>query len=113
MSLPPVQYHVEHNRAHFFLDDSSAANALHRCSHKITDTDGYKVCWCDGNVSHIAAQSLSSLISYVSLDTVSSLSSYPVPLTTNTSIYNESPQYNNLKLNMCMIYLFPNCSHAT
>lgn len=26
------------------MDDSSAANALHKCSHKITDTDGYKVC---------------------------------------------------------------------
>ncbi|XP_049441620.1 nuclear RNA export factor 1 isoform X1 [Epinephelus fuscoguttatus] len=39
----PVQYHVDHNRAHFYVDDSSAANALHKCSHKITDTDGYKV----------------------------------------------------------------------
>ncbi|TKS72260.1 Nuclear RNA export factor 1 [Collichthys lucidus] len=38
-----VTYHVDHNRAHFFLDDSSAANALHKCSHKITDADGYKV----------------------------------------------------------------------
>ncbi|XP_075960136.1 nuclear RNA export factor 1 isoform X1 [Anarhichas minor] len=39
----PVQYHVEHNRVHFYVDDSSAASALHKCSHKITDTDGYKV----------------------------------------------------------------------
>ncbi|XP_034739334.1 nuclear RNA export factor 1 isoform X2 [Etheostoma cragini] len=39
----PVQYHVDHNRVHFYVDDSSAANALHKCSHKITDTDGYKV----------------------------------------------------------------------
>ncbi|XP_029021448.1 nuclear RNA export factor 1 isoform X1 [Betta splendens] len=39
----PVQYHVDHNRVHFFIDDSPAASALHKCSHKITDTDGYKV----------------------------------------------------------------------
>ncbi|XP_033830055.1 nuclear RNA export factor 1 isoform X1 [Periophthalmus magnuspinnatus] len=39
----PVQYHVDHNRAHFYVDDLNAANALHKCSHKITDTDGYKV----------------------------------------------------------------------
>ncbi|XP_073342851.1 nuclear RNA export factor 1 isoform X2 [Pagrus major] len=38
-----VQYHVDHNRVHFYVDDSSTANALHKCSHKITDTDGYKV----------------------------------------------------------------------
>uniref|UniRef100_A0AAQ6AFR2 NTF2 domain-containing protein n=1 Tax=Amphiprion ocellaris TaxID=80972 RepID=A0AAQ6AFR2_AMPOC len=38
----PVQYHVDHNRVHFYVDDSSAASALHKCSHKITDTDGYK-----------------------------------------------------------------------
>ncbi|XP_033992990.1 nuclear RNA export factor 1 isoform X2 [Trematomus bernacchii] len=39
----PVQYHVDHTRAHFYVDDSSTANALHKCTHKITDTDGYKV----------------------------------------------------------------------
>ncbi|XP_068181363.1 nuclear RNA export factor 1 isoform X2 [Antennarius striatus] len=39
----PVQYHVDHNRVHFYVDDSSASTALHKCSHKITDTDGYKV----------------------------------------------------------------------
>uniref|UniRef100_A0A7N6AFZ5 Nuclear RNA export factor 1 n=1 Tax=Anabas testudineus TaxID=64144 RepID=A0A7N6AFZ5_ANATE len=39
----PVQYHVDHNRVHFYVDDSAAASALHKCSHKITDTDGYKV----------------------------------------------------------------------
>uniref|UniRef100_A0A665XDZ3 Zgc:153681 n=1 Tax=Echeneis naucrates TaxID=173247 RepID=A0A665XDZ3_ECHNA len=38
-----VQYHVDHDRAHFYVDDSSAANALRKCSHKITDADGYKV----------------------------------------------------------------------
>ncbi|XP_023263122.1 nuclear RNA export factor 1 isoform X1 [Seriola lalandi dorsalis] len=39
----PVQYHVDHDRAHFYVDDSPAANALRKCSHKITDSDGYKV----------------------------------------------------------------------
>ncbi|XP_061786326.1 nuclear RNA export factor 1 isoform X1 [Nerophis lumbriciformis] len=39
----PIQYHVDHSRAHFYLDDSTAATALHKCSHKITDTNGYKV----------------------------------------------------------------------
>uniref|UniRef100_A0A4W6EYK0 Nuclear RNA export factor 1a n=1 Tax=Lates calcarifer TaxID=8187 RepID=A0A4W6EYK0_LATCA len=39
----PVQYHVDHDRAHFYVDDLSAATALRKCSHKITDTDGYKV----------------------------------------------------------------------
>ncbi|XP_037117007.1 nuclear RNA export factor 1 isoform X1 [Syngnathus acus] len=43
VTYTPVQYHVDHNRAHFYLDDAAAANALHKCSHKITDTDGYKV----------------------------------------------------------------------
>uniref|UniRef100_A0AAX7SLT0 Nuclear RNA export factor 1 n=1 Tax=Astatotilapia calliptera TaxID=8154 RepID=A0AAX7SLT0_ASTCA len=43
----PIQYHVDHNRVHFYVDDSSVASALHKCSHKITDTDGYKVCWCN------------------------------------------------------------------
>lgn len=38
------QYHVDHERAHFYVDDSPAANALRKCTHKITDTDGYKVC---------------------------------------------------------------------
>uniref|UniRef100_A0A673AV62 NTF2 domain-containing protein n=1 Tax=Sphaeramia orbicularis TaxID=375764 RepID=A0A673AV62_9TELE len=45
----PVQYHVDHHRVHFYLDDSATANALHKCSHKITDTDGYKVCWNNYN----------------------------------------------------------------
>ncbi|XP_034545329.1 nuclear RNA export factor 1 isoform X2 [Notolabrus celidotus] len=43
VTYSPVQFHVDHNRAHFYVDDSSAANALHKCSHKITDKDGYKV----------------------------------------------------------------------
>uniref|UniRef100_A0A669CQD7 Nuclear RNA export factor 1 n=1 Tax=Oreochromis niloticus TaxID=8128 RepID=A0A669CQD7_ORENI len=47
VTYTPVQYHVDHNRVHFYVDDSSVASALHKCSHKITDTDGYKVCWCN------------------------------------------------------------------
>ncbi|XP_041653355.1 nuclear RNA export factor 1 isoform X2 [Cheilinus undulatus] len=43
VTYTPVQYHVDHYRAHFYVDDSSAATALHKCSHKITDSDGYKV----------------------------------------------------------------------
>ncbi|CAG5990212.1 unnamed protein product [Menidia menidia] len=43
VSYTPVHYHVDHNRVHFFVDDSAAANALHKCSHKITDSDGFKV----------------------------------------------------------------------
>ncbi|KAM9376627.1 nuclear RNA export factor 1 [Pholidichthys leucotaenia] len=39
----PIQYHVDHNRVHFYVEEYAAANALHKCSHKITDTDGYKV----------------------------------------------------------------------
>ncbi|XP_054889951.1 nuclear RNA export factor 1 isoform X2 [Poeciliopsis prolifica] len=39
----PVQYHVDHHRAHFYVEDSAAATALRKCSHKITDSDGYKV----------------------------------------------------------------------
>lgn len=39
-----LQYHIDHNRAHFYIDDSATATALHKCSHKITDRDGYKVC---------------------------------------------------------------------
>uniref|UniRef100_A0A669FB64 Nuclear RNA export factor 1 n=1 Tax=Oreochromis niloticus TaxID=8128 RepID=A0A669FB64_ORENI len=42
VTYTPVQYHVDHNRVHFYVDDSSVASALHKCSHKITDTDGYK-----------------------------------------------------------------------
>uniref|UniRef100_A0A8D3CXQ0 Nuclear RNA export factor 1a n=1 Tax=Scophthalmus maximus TaxID=52904 RepID=A0A8D3CXQ0_SCOMX len=38
----PVQFHVDHDRAHFYVYDTSAAIALRKCSHKITDTDGYK-----------------------------------------------------------------------
>uniref|UniRef100_A0A8C6UC98 Nuclear RNA export factor 1 n=1 Tax=Neogobius melanostomus TaxID=47308 RepID=A0A8C6UC98_9GOBI len=47
VTYTPVQYHVDHSRAHFYVDDSIAANALQKCSHKITDTDGYKVSACN------------------------------------------------------------------
>uniref|UniRef100_A0A8C7ZLQ1 Nuclear RNA export factor 1a n=1 Tax=Oryzias sinensis TaxID=183150 RepID=A0A8C7ZLQ1_9TELE len=40
----PVQFHVDHNRVHFYVDDHNTANALLKCSHKITDSEGYKVC---------------------------------------------------------------------
>ncbi|XP_035267113.1 nuclear RNA export factor 1 isoform X2 [Anguilla anguilla] len=39
----PIQYHTEGNRAQFFVDDASTANALSKVSRKITDTEGYKV----------------------------------------------------------------------
>uniref|UniRef100_A0A3P9JJ52 Nuclear RNA export factor 1 n=1 Tax=Oryzias latipes TaxID=8090 RepID=A0A3P9JJ52_ORYLA len=39
----PVQFHVDHNRVHFYVDDHNTANALLKCSHKITDSEGYKV----------------------------------------------------------------------
>ncbi|XP_013861347.1 nuclear RNA export factor 1 isoform X2 [Austrofundulus limnaeus] len=39
----PIQYHSDHSRVHFYVEDSAAANALLKCSHKITDSDGYKV----------------------------------------------------------------------
>uniref|UniRef100_A0A8C2XHT6 Nuclear RNA export factor 1a n=1 Tax=Cyclopterus lumpus TaxID=8103 RepID=A0A8C2XHT6_CYCLU len=38
-----VQFYVDQNRVHFYVDESSVATALHKCTHKITDTDGYKV----------------------------------------------------------------------
>nr|XP_043897071.1 nuclear RNA export factor 1 isoform X1 [Solea senegalensis] len=43
VTFTPVQFHVDHDRAHFYVDDAPAAFALRKCSHKITDTDGYKV----------------------------------------------------------------------
>uniref|UniRef100_A0A8C9R5X6 Nuclear RNA export factor 1 n=1 Tax=Scleropages formosus TaxID=113540 RepID=A0A8C9R5X6_SCLFO len=39
----PVHYHTEGNRAQFYIDDASTANALSKVSRKITDTEGYKV----------------------------------------------------------------------
>uniref|UniRef100_A0A8C7UJJ1 Nuclear RNA export factor 1b n=1 Tax=Oncorhynchus mykiss TaxID=8022 RepID=A0A8C7UJJ1_ONCMY len=43
MPFTPVHYHVEGNRAEFFIDDSTTANALFKVSRKITDKEGYKV----------------------------------------------------------------------
>ncbi|GAA6108878.1 nuclear RNA export factor 1 [Tachysurus ichikawai] len=39
----PIQYHIEGNRAQFYIEDSSTAYALAKVSRKITDKDGYKV----------------------------------------------------------------------
>uniref|UniRef100_A0A8C7JTS5 Nuclear RNA export factor 1b n=1 Tax=Oncorhynchus kisutch TaxID=8019 RepID=A0A8C7JTS5_ONCKI len=44
MPFTPVHYHVEGNRAEFFIDDSTTANALFKVSRKITDKEGYKQC---------------------------------------------------------------------
>uniref|UniRef100_A0A8C9V1A0 Nuclear RNA export factor 1 n=1 Tax=Scleropages formosus TaxID=113540 RepID=A0A8C9V1A0_SCLFO len=43
-SVPFTPVHVGHgNRAQFYIDDASTANALSKVSRKITDTEGYKV----------------------------------------------------------------------
>lgn len=41
--FPYSQYHIDGNRAQFYIDDSVTANALLKVSRKITDKDGYKV----------------------------------------------------------------------
>ncbi|KAI7796490.1 nuclear RNA export factor 1 [Triplophysa rosa] len=38
-----VHYHTEGNKAQFYIEDSTTANALVKVSRKITDKDGYKV----------------------------------------------------------------------
>ncbi|KAM9497744.1 nuclear RNA export factor 1-like [Salvelinus alpinus] len=43
MPFTPVHYQVEGNRAQFYIDDSTTANALLKVSRKITDKEGYKV----------------------------------------------------------------------
>uniref|UniRef100_A0A8C2Z4B7 Nuclear RNA export factor 1a n=1 Tax=Cyclopterus lumpus TaxID=8103 RepID=A0A8C2Z4B7_CYCLU len=54
-----VQFYVDQNRVHFYVDESSVATALHKCTHKITDTDGYKVSWVNnGNLTLNAAAEL-------------------------------------------------------
>lgn len=45
VSPSSLQFYVDQSRVHFYVDESSVATALHKCSHKITDTDGYKVSW--------------------------------------------------------------------
>uniref|UniRef100_A0A8C7N0N0 Nuclear RNA export factor 1 n=1 Tax=Oncorhynchus kisutch TaxID=8019 RepID=A0A8C7N0N0_ONCKI len=43
-SMPFTPVHVKGNRAEFFIDDSTTANALFKVSRKITDKEGYKQC---------------------------------------------------------------------
>uniref|UniRef100_A0A8C5H039 Nuclear RNA export factor 1-like n=1 Tax=Gouania willdenowi TaxID=441366 RepID=A0A8C5H039_GOUWI len=45
-SIPytPIQYHEDHNKVHFYVDDFTTASALRKCSRKVTDCDGYKQC---------------------------------------------------------------------
>ncbi|XP_067232973.1 nuclear RNA export factor 1 [Chanodichthys erythropterus] len=43
MPFHAVHYHTEGNKAQFYIDDSTTANALFKASRKITDKDGYKV----------------------------------------------------------------------
>uniref|UniRef100_A0A671Q277 Nuclear RNA export factor 1-like n=1 Tax=Sinocyclocheilus anshuiensis TaxID=1608454 RepID=A0A671Q277_9TELE len=38
-----AQYHTDGNKAQFYVEDSTTANALFKVSRKITDKDGYKV----------------------------------------------------------------------
>ena len=39
----PHQFHYDHNRAQFYVEDASTASALKQVSRKITDRDNYKV----------------------------------------------------------------------
>ncbi|XP_065143130.1 nuclear RNA export factor 1 [Paramisgurnus dabryanus] len=43
MPFHAVQYHTDGNKAQFYVEDSTTANALVKVSRKITDKDGYKV----------------------------------------------------------------------
>ncbi|XP_067280552.1 nuclear RNA export factor 1 [Pseudorasbora parva] len=43
MPFHAVQYHTEGNKAQFYVEDSTTANALFKVSRKITDKEGYKV----------------------------------------------------------------------
>ncbi|OCT84102.1 hypothetical protein XELAEV_18022241mg [Xenopus laevis] len=38
-----VQYHTDHSRAHFFVEDSAAAKALKQISRTFTDRDNFKI----------------------------------------------------------------------
>lgn len=40
----PFQFHYDHNRAQFYVEDATTASALKQVSRKITDRDNYKVC---------------------------------------------------------------------
>lgn len=37
------QFHYDHNRAQFYVEDATTASALKQVSRKITDRDNYKV----------------------------------------------------------------------
>ncbi|KAF1557943.1 Nuclear RNA export factor 1, partial [Eudyptes schlegeli] len=39
----PVEFHYDHNRAQFYVEDATTASALKQVSRKITDRDNYKV----------------------------------------------------------------------
>ncbi|KAM8940564.1 nuclear RNA export factor 1 [Pelodytes ibericus] len=39
----PVEYHCDHSRAHFFVDDTATAKALKRISRKCTDKNNFKI----------------------------------------------------------------------
>ncbi|KAE8607567.1 hypothetical protein XENTR_v10011213 [Xenopus tropicalis] len=39
----PVHYHTDHNRAHFFVEDSAAAKALKQLSRTFTDRENFKI----------------------------------------------------------------------
>lgn len=41
--LTPLQFHYDHNRAQFYVEDATTASALKQVSRKITDRDNYKV----------------------------------------------------------------------
>lgn len=41
--LSPFQFHYDHNRAQFYVEDATAASALKLVSRKITDRENYKV----------------------------------------------------------------------
>lgn len=43
MPFNAVNYHLDGNRAQFYIDDPSTANALQKVSRRITDKDGYKI----------------------------------------------------------------------
>ncbi|XP_043077364.1 nuclear RNA export factor 1 isoform X2 [Puntigrus tetrazona] len=43
MPFHAVHYHTDGNKAQFYVEDSTTANALFKVSRKITDKDGYKV----------------------------------------------------------------------
>uniref|UniRef100_A0AAY4EMP7 Nuclear RNA export factor 1 n=1 Tax=Denticeps clupeoides TaxID=299321 RepID=A0AAY4EMP7_9TELE len=53
-----LQYHVDGNRAMFYVEDATTANSLLKVSRKITDKDGYKVhCCCLALMSYQALKS--------------------------------------------------------